>query len=75
MGIIDSILKKVVLQEALIVEKTKLSDAAYKIRLKSEGIASADFVPGYFSCLCTISQFIWIEIEWFARVAIFAVVC
>ncbi|WP_339922210.1 SIP domain-containing protein [uncultured Cyclobacterium sp.] len=48
MGIIDSILKKVVLQEALIVEKTKLSDAAYKIRLKSEGIASADFVPGYF---------------------------
>ncbi|EPR68559.1 siderophore-interacting protein [Cyclobacterium qasimii] len=48
MGIIDSILKKIVLQEAVIVEKSKLSEGAYKIRLKSEGIASVDFVPGYF---------------------------
>ncbi|MEQ9378229.1 MAG: SIP domain-containing protein [Imperialibacter sp.] len=48
MGIIEKLLKKVVLQEATIEEKTKLSSAAYKIRLKSESIAKADFTPGYF---------------------------
>ncbi|MEQ8533675.1 MAG: siderophore-interacting protein [Imperialibacter sp.] len=48
MGIIENLLKKVVLQEATIEEKTKLSSAVYKIRLKSESIAKANFTPGYF---------------------------
>ncbi|AEL23825.1 SIP domain-containing protein [Cyclobacterium marinum] len=48
MGIIENIIKKVVLQEALIVDKTKLSEAVYKIRLKSDTFTKVDFVPGYF---------------------------
>lgn len=48
MSIIDNILKKVVLQKATVTNKTKLSDAAYSIRLKSENISEAEFVPGYF---------------------------
>ena len=48
MGIVENIIKKVVLQEALIVEKTKLSESVYKIRLKSDSFTKADFVGGYF---------------------------
>lgn len=48
MGLIENILKKVVLDKATITEKTRLSEAAYRIRLKGDNIAKADFVPGYF---------------------------
>ncbi|VTR41113.1 FAD-binding oxidoreductase [Sphingobacterium thalpophilum] len=47
MGIIGNILK-IVLQEAIIEKKTKLSDTVYRIRLKSDSVKSADFVAGYF---------------------------
>lgn len=48
MGFIENILKKVVLQEATIIEKSRLSNAAYKIRLQSESITKVNFVPGTF---------------------------
>lgn len=48
MGLIENILKKVVLQEAIITEKTKLSEAVWKIRLQSDSIRKVDFIPGYF---------------------------
>ena len=32
----------------MIVDKTKLSEAVYKIRLKSDTFTKVDFVPGYF---------------------------
>ncbi|MFC5624774.1 siderophore-interacting protein [Algoriphagus winogradskyi] len=41
-------MKKVVLQKATIVEKRRLSDSAFLIRLESKGISEADFVPGHF---------------------------
>ncbi len=47
MGILKSILKRV-LKENTISDKQKISEAAYKIRLESEGIKNAEFVPGYF---------------------------
>ncbi|MDF9797802.1 NADPH-dependent ferric siderophore reductase [Catalinimonas alkaloidigena] len=48
MGIIENIVKKVVLQEAVIIAKTQLSESAYRIRLQNDNIAKADFIPGYF---------------------------
>lgn len=47
MGIIKNILKRV-LKESIIVEKQKISETAYKIRVKSEDIKNAEFVAGYF---------------------------
>ncbi|MCK0189848.1 SIP domain-containing protein [Arenibacter sp. F20364] len=48
MGLLETILKNVVLQDASIEKKTKISESVYKIRLKSESIKKAEFVPGYF---------------------------
>ncbi len=48
MGILESILKNVVLEEATISEKVKLSESVYKICLANDKIANADFIPGYF---------------------------
>ncbi|SDL34798.1 siderophore-interacting protein [Kriegella aquimaris] len=48
MGFIDNILKKVVLQETIVEEKTRLSEAVWKIRLKGDSISKVDFIPGYF---------------------------
>ncbi|WP_339709350.1 SIP domain-containing protein [uncultured Kriegella sp.] len=48
MGLIENIIKKVVLQETIIEERTRLSEAVWKIRLRSDSIHKADFVPGYF---------------------------
>ncbi len=47
MGVFDTLLKGV-LQEATIVHKSKLSRAAIHLRIQSEGIKDAAFVPGYF---------------------------
>src|SRR5690554_2302518 len=47
MGIIDTLMKGF-LQEATIVHKAKLSKAAYHLRIQSESIKKAAFVPGYF---------------------------
>lgn len=47
MGIIKNILK-LVLKENTIVEKQKISEAAYKIRVQSDSIKDAEFVAGYF---------------------------
>jgi NADPH-dependent ferric siderophore reductase len=48
MSLLENILKKVVLQDAIIEKKEKLSESDYKIRIKSEGIRTAEFEPGYF---------------------------
>ncbi|SHJ90209.1 NADPH-dependent ferric siderophore reductase, contains FAD-binding and SIP domains [Reichenbachiella agariperforans] len=48
MGFVESILKKVVLQEAVIEEKVKLSEAAYRIRIKGADISRVDFIAGCF---------------------------
>ncbi|MDO6602586.1 SIP domain-containing protein [Arenibacter palladensis] len=48
MSLIESILKSVVLKDALITEKVKLSEAAFKIRLKNETIGKINFIPGSF---------------------------
>ena len=47
MGIVESIIKKV-LEKGSIIEKTKLSDSVYKIRIQSDGIGNYDFEPGHF---------------------------
>ncbi len=47
MGIIKNILKRV-LKENTIVEKEKISETAYKIRVKSDSIKGVEFVAGYF---------------------------
>ena len=47
MGIVETIIKKV-LEKGTIIEKTKLSDSVYKIRIQSDAVASHDFVPGHF---------------------------
>ncbi len=47
MGIIDNLLKRYAGQ-AIIEHKTKLSEAAYHIRIQDDNIKKADFVPGYF---------------------------
>ncbi|MBJ2175168.1 SIP domain-containing protein [Aureibaculum sp. A20] len=48
MGLLENILKKVVLQDAIIENKVQLSPSVYQIRLKSESIKKAEFEPGYF---------------------------
>ncbi|QXP71637.1 SIP domain-containing protein [Polaribacter sp. R2A056_3_33] len=48
MGLLENIIKKVVLEAAIIEHKEKISASVYKIRLKSESIKKADFKPGYF---------------------------
>lgn len=48
MGLIENIIKKVVMQSAEITQKEKLSESIYKIRLTSNDIKSAEFKPGYF---------------------------
>ena len=48
MSLLENILKKMVLNEAIIDKKEKISPSVYKIRLKSETIKKADFQPGYF---------------------------
>ncbi|WP_343329962.1 SIP domain-containing protein [Polaribacter staleyi] len=48
MSLLENILKKVVLQNAIISKKTQISDSVYKIQLKSESIKKAVFQPGYF---------------------------
>lgn len=47
MGIIKTILKRV-LKENTIVEKQKISESAYRIRVKSDNIKDVEFVAGYF---------------------------
>ena len=47
MEILKTILKQF-LKENVIESKQKLSESAYRLRIKSEAIKSADFVPGYF---------------------------
>lgn len=48
MSIIENILKSVVLDDAEIVEKVKLSASAYKIRLHGKAIRKNNFIPGSF---------------------------
>ena len=48
MSFIETILKSVVLNEAVITEKVKLSEAAFKIRLENENIGKTNFIPGSF---------------------------
>lgn len=48
MGLLENILKKMVLEQAIITEKNQLSKAVYKIRLQSESIKKTTFEPGYF---------------------------
>ncbi|AWV96753.1 siderophore-interacting protein [Arcticibacterium luteifluviistationis] len=48
MSLLENILKKVVLQDAIIEKKEQISASVYKIRLKSESIKKAAFEPGYF---------------------------
>ena len=47
MGVVKNILKQL-LKQTTIVEKKKLSDAAYRIKLKGGHIKNAEFTPGYF---------------------------
>ncbi len=48
MSIIENILKKVVLNEATIIQKEALSKSVFRIRLQSESIRKANFIPGSF---------------------------
>ncbi|SFB32790.1 SIP domain-containing protein [Algoriphagus aquimarinus] len=48
MSFIENILKAVVLDEAIITEKAALSTTAFRIRLKSDSIRKANFIPGSF---------------------------
>ena len=48
MGLLENIIKKVVLEAAVIEQKEKISASVYKIRLKSESIKKTYFKPGYF---------------------------
>ncbi|WP_340154413.1 SIP domain-containing protein [uncultured Winogradskyella sp.] len=47
MGIAETIMKKV-LDKGIITQKTKLSDSAYKIRIKSDSINTVNFIAGHF---------------------------
>jgi NAD(P)H-flavin reductase len=47
MGLIDRIARRI-LEQATIVHKSKLSEAAYHIRIQSDKIKDANFLPGYF---------------------------
>jgi len=47
-SIIENILKKVVLNEAVITEKKALTQSVFRIRLQSESIRNASFLPGSF---------------------------
>ena len=48
MSILERIIKTVVLDEAVITEKLALSKTAFKIRLESDTIKKANFIPGSF---------------------------
>ncbi|WP_147676847.1 SIP domain-containing protein [Algibacter pacificus] len=48
MSLVENLLKKMVLEKAIIDKKEKLSNIVYKVRIKSEGIKKQDFEPGYF---------------------------
>lgn len=48
MSILERIIKTVVLDEAVITEKLALSKTAFKIRLESDAIKKANFIPGSF---------------------------
>lgn len=48
MGLVENILKKVILEEAIIEKKEKISHSVYKIRLRGESIKKVVFRPGYF---------------------------
>ncbi|APZ47164.1 phage tail protein [Polaribacter reichenbachii] len=48
MSLLENILKKVVLDEAIIHQKEKITPSVYKIKLKSESFKKIDFTPGYF---------------------------
>ena len=48
MGLLENILKKMVLENAIIVKKEQISHSVYKIRIKSERIKKEAFAPGYF---------------------------
>ncbi|PWJ54464.1 flavin-dependent oxidoreductase [Dyadobacter jejuensis] len=47
MGIVEALIKKV-LEKGTVEQITKLSDSVFKIRIQSEQIKTAEFVPGYF---------------------------
>jgi hypothetical protein len=47
MGLMETIIKKV-LEKVTIIDKTKLSDSVYKIRIQSDSIANYDFEPWHF---------------------------
>jgi NADPH-dependent ferric siderophore reductase len=47
MGLIDRIARRI-LEQATIVHKSKLSEAAYHIRIQSDKMKDANFLPGYF---------------------------
>ncbi|KAA5823791.1 siderophore-interacting protein [Algibacter amylolyticus] len=48
MSLIENILKKVILEEAVISKKDMLSPSVFKIQLKSDAIKKTEFKPGYF---------------------------
>ena len=49
MGLLENIIKKVVLEAAVIEQKEKISASVYKIRLKSESLKKADFKQSHFA--------------------------
>ncbi|MCG9791876.1 siderophore-interacting protein [Flavobacterium algicola] len=48
MGLVENVLKKLVLDEAILIEKIKISASVFKIRLQGKSIKNTDFTPGYF---------------------------
>ena len=48
MSVLEQLLKSVVLDQAVITEKVKLSTATFKIRIQSDSIKKLDFIPGSF---------------------------
>ena len=46
MSIIENILKTVILDEAVIIDKEALSKTVFKIRLQSDSLKKTDFAPG-----------------------------
>ncbi|AEH02333.1 FAD-binding oxidoreductase [Lacinutrix sp. 5H-3-7-4] len=48
MSIIENILKKVVLDHAVLTQKQQISPSVYKVRLQSENFKTITFKPGYF---------------------------
>lgn len=51
MGIIDNLVKRFS-EQGKIVHKSKLSEAAYHIRIQNDKVKETGFVPGYFLRLC-----------------------